>query len=93
MPIDVYGNEYERPDISKLKNFPEGGKLVKRGKHWYIAFRTYFYKKEIGRESEKRVYWGKVVGDTCYPKEEYKRLFKRNGEPREKPLEKTSDKQ
>ena len=87
MPIDVYGNEYERPDISKLTNFPEGGKLVKRGKHWYIAFREYFYKKEIGRESEHRTYWGKVVGDTCYSKAEYKRLFKKNGEPRVTPLD------
>lgn len=36
--LDKYGNEYERPVIENLKNFPAGGSLVKRGSHWYIAF-------------------------------------------------------
>jgi hypothetical protein len=85
--LDKYGNEYERPVIENLKNFPAGGSLVKRGSHWYIAFREYFYKKEIGRESERRTYWGKVVGDTCYSNEEYRKKFKRNGQPRLVPLD------
>ena len=85
--IDKYGNEYERPVIENLKNFPEGCKLIKKGRHWYIAYRNYFYKKQIKRESENREYWGKLVGDVCYPWDEYKRKFKRNGQPRLVPLE------
>ena len=49
--------------------------------------RDYFYKNEIGRGSEKKIYLGRVVNNEFLTMEEYKLKYKRNGKLRVVPNE------
>lgn len=77
----------DRPDPAKIKNFPKDGKLSNRGHIWYVVKRDYFYKNEIGRGSEKKIYLGRVVNNEFLTMEEYKLKYKRNGKLRVVPNE------
>lgn len=73
------------PDASTIKNYPhevEGARIVKIGKVFYVVTTTYF--RADGKNRHLYSYLGRVVDGEFFTTEQYKKLFKRNGERRDK---------
>lgn len=72
-------------DPKEIANFPVDDtslKIFKKGEHIYVVRRHYFWDPEKKRGLENREYVGKIVDGCYYSMEEFRRNFKRTGEPR-----------
>lgn len=72
------------PNPENIVNYPANAKAVMVSARGYIRVveRHYYWDKEKKRGLEKREYIGYVVDNCYYSNDEYRRLFKRNGQKR-----------
>lgn len=72
------------PDTAAVKNFPhevEGARIVRVKKILYVVTTRYYRENGTGRH--QYTYLGRVVDGEFFTTEQYRRLFKRNGEHRQ----------
>jgi len=71
------------PDSLKVKNFPhevDGARIIKIKQVFYVVTTRYY--RENGHSRHQYTYLGRVVDGEFFTTEQYRRLFKRNGERR-----------
>lgn len=72
------------PAPAMVKNFPhdvEGARIVRVQKIYYVVTTRYF--RENGSGRHQYTYLGRVVDGEFFTMEQYRKLFKRNGERRQ----------
>lgn len=72
------------PDTAAVKNFPhevEGARIIRVKKILYVVTTRYY--RENGTSRHQYTYLGRVVDGEFFTTEQYRRLFKRNGERRQ----------
>lgn len=83
----AHGRDHPHP--SEVTNFPDDAKarIVPSGNKLRVITRKYYWDSDAGRGKEKRVYIGYIVENEYFSNDDYRRLFRADGQRRLVPKE------